>query len=257
MTFEPRGRSDPSRASDRRMRARRMSTGDLTIGQAPQSVKRAPRAPVAVFDLRPGPPISLRWQLHSAPGASTNMTTSIPDDMLDLFDEPALGHVSFFIEIDRVSHSGTWSSWHARARVLRAPTAAPCASTWRGRSSPRASAPFSTTWQGVSGRGRGHDVFVPHEQFTARWSISTPAEIFEVDVGGVRDANLLFAWLDGPMVDDGTACEIGDLRPAHRVRRSPLCRDRRPGDGPAGDATPRNARRRPQSLRGRGDRRER
>jgi hypothetical protein len=60
------------------------------------------------------------------------MTASIPDDMLDLFDEPALGHVSFidrmshkylgqeyerrsprevfFIEIDRVGHSGTWGS---------------------------------------------------------------------------------------------------------------------------------------------------
>jgi hypothetical protein len=58
-------------------------------------------------------------------------------------------------------------------------------------------------------RERGHDVFVPHEQFTGEMVELEPAEIFEVDVGGVREANLLFAWLDGPMVDDGTACEIG------------------------------------------------
>lgn len=58
-------------------------------------------------------------------------------------------------------------------------------------------------------RERGHDVFVPHEQFTGEMVDLQPAEIFEVDVGGVREANLLFAWLDGPMVDDGTACEIG------------------------------------------------
>jgi Nucleoside 2-deoxyribosyltransferase len=58
-------------------------------------------------------------------------------------------------------------------------------------------------------RVRGHDVFVPHEQFSGEVVDLEPAEIFEVDVGGVRDANLLFAWLDGPMVDDGTACEIG------------------------------------------------
>lgn len=38
------------------------------------------------------------------------MTASIPGEVLDLFEEPALGHVSFFIEIDRVGHSGTWGS---------------------------------------------------------------------------------------------------------------------------------------------------
>ena len=60
------------------------------------------------------------------------MRASIPDDLLDLFDGPALGHVScidrvshkhlgqeyerrrpravFFIEINRVGHSGTWGS---------------------------------------------------------------------------------------------------------------------------------------------------
>jgi nucleoside 2-deoxyribosyltransferase len=30
-----------------------------------------------------------------------------------------------------------------------------------------------------------------------------------VDAEGVRAANVLVAWLDGPVVDDGTACEIG------------------------------------------------
>ncbi|HEX6867766.1 MAG TPA: nucleoside 2-deoxyribosyltransferase [Candidatus Limnocylindrales bacterium] len=58
-------------------------------------------------------------------------------------------------------------------------------------------------------RGRGHDVFVPHEQFTAGIVDLDPATVFRVDAAGVREANVLVAWLDGPMVDDGTACEIG------------------------------------------------
>jgi nucleoside 2-deoxyribosyltransferase len=33
--------------------------------------------------------------------------------------------------------------------------------------------------------------------------------VFRVDAQGVRDANVLLAWLDGPSIDDGTACEIG------------------------------------------------
>ncbi len=58
-------------------------------------------------------------------------------------------------------------------------------------------------------REHGHDVFVPHEQFTDDIVDLDAARVFRVDVDGVRAANLLFAWLDGPMVDDGTACEIG------------------------------------------------
>ena len=58
-------------------------------------------------------------------------------------------------------------------------------------------------------RARGHEVFVPHEQFTDRIVDLDAATVFRVDVEGVRRANILLAWLDGPMVDDGTACEIG------------------------------------------------
>ena len=58
-------------------------------------------------------------------------------------------------------------------------------------------------------RARGHDVFVPHEQFTDQIVELDAATVFRVDVEGVRRANVLLAWLDGPMVDDGTACEIG------------------------------------------------
>jgi nucleoside 2-deoxyribosyltransferase len=57
-------------------------------------------------------------------------------------------------------------------------------------------------------REEGFDCFVPHEQFS-ELSELTPAEVFRVDAQGVRDANVLFAWLDGPLIDDGTACEIG------------------------------------------------
>ncbi len=57
-------------------------------------------------------------------------------------------------------------------------------------------------------RSEGFDCFVPHEHFDALAEL-TPAEVFRVDAGGVRSANVLVAWLDGPVVDDGTACEIG------------------------------------------------
>ena len=57
-------------------------------------------------------------------------------------------------------------------------------------------------------RAEGFDCFVPHEHFDALAEL-TPAEVFRVDAGGVRSANVLVAWLDGPVVDDGTACEIG------------------------------------------------
>jgi hypothetical protein len=33
--------------------------------------------------------------------------------------------------------------------------------------------------------------------------------VFRVDAAGVREANVLLAWLDGPVIDEGTACEIG------------------------------------------------
>ena len=57
-------------------------------------------------------------------------------------------------------------------------------------------------------RGEGFDCFVPHENFSELKEL-TPGEVFRVDAAGVRGANVLLAWLDGPVVDDGTACEIG------------------------------------------------
>ena len=57
-------------------------------------------------------------------------------------------------------------------------------------------------------RGNGFDCFVPHEHFGALAELS-PEEVFRVDAAAVRSAEALVAWLDGPGVDDGTACEIG------------------------------------------------
>jgi nucleoside 2-deoxyribosyltransferase len=57
-------------------------------------------------------------------------------------------------------------------------------------------------------RDAGIDCFVPHEQFEELQEL-TPQEVFRVDGEGLRSANVLVAWLDGPIVDDGTACEIG------------------------------------------------
>jgi hypothetical protein len=52
----------------------------------------------------------------------------------------------------------------------------------------------------------GHSCFVPHRQ---QFSPLDGPTVFAVDGAGLRDAEAVVAWLDGPMVDDGTACEIG------------------------------------------------
>ncbi len=57
-------------------------------------------------------------------------------------------------------------------------------------------------------RDDGFDVFVPHEHELAQ-SDTTAEWIFAKDMEGLGSANAVLALLDGPMVDDGTACEIG------------------------------------------------
>ena len=57
-------------------------------------------------------------------------------------------------------------------------------------------------------RAAGLDCFVPHEHFPQLANV-TVEDVYRVDTDGLRSANALVAWLDGPVVDDGTACEIG------------------------------------------------
>jgi nucleoside 2-deoxyribosyltransferase len=57
-------------------------------------------------------------------------------------------------------------------------------------------------------RGEGFDVFVPHEHGLVGLDATSEA-VFAVDAGGVESADAVLAVLDGPAVDDGTACEIG------------------------------------------------
>jgi hypothetical protein len=57
-------------------------------------------------------------------------------------------------------------------------------------------------------RAEGFDCFVPHENFAQVVEL-TPEEVYRVDGDGLRTAEALVAWLDGPMIDDGTAAEIG------------------------------------------------
>jgi nucleoside 2-deoxyribosyltransferase len=58
-------------------------------------------------------------------------------------------------------------------------------------------------------RAEGFEVFVPHEQ-THLVGVDVTAEtVFAADAGGVEWADTVLAVLDGPSVDDGTACEIG------------------------------------------------
>jgi nucleoside 2-deoxyribosyltransferase len=51
-------------------------------------------------------------------------------------------------------------------------------------------------------------VFVPHENVLAT-AETTAAAVFEKDLRGLAGANAVVALLDGPSIDDGTACEIG------------------------------------------------
>ena len=57
-------------------------------------------------------------------------------------------------------------------------------------------------------RAEGLDPFVPHEHFPQLADV-TVEQVYRIDTAGIRGANALVAWLDGPIVDDGTACEIG------------------------------------------------
>jgi nucleoside 2-deoxyribosyltransferase len=57
-------------------------------------------------------------------------------------------------------------------------------------------------------RTEGFEVFVPHEHGLVGRD-ATPEAVFEVDADGVESADAVLAVLDGPSVDDGTACEIG------------------------------------------------
>ena len=57
-------------------------------------------------------------------------------------------------------------------------------------------------------RAEAFECFVPHEHFDQIVDLS-PEEVYRVDGDGLRSSNVLLAWLDGPMVDDGTAAEIG------------------------------------------------
>src|SRR5262245_23069533 len=57
-------------------------------------------------------------------------------------------------------------------------------------------------------RGEGIEVFVPHENALAAGDTDA-ATIFDKDWDGLSKADAVVAILDGPMVDDGTACEVG------------------------------------------------
>ena len=58
-------------------------------------------------------------------------------------------------------------------------------------------------------RAAGFDVFVPHEHELALDGTVTAKQIFAKDWAGLSEANAVLALLDGPTIDDGTACEIG------------------------------------------------
>ncbi len=58
-------------------------------------------------------------------------------------------------------------------------------------------------------RAAEFDVFVPHEHELALDGTVTAERIFAKDWAALTEADAVLAILDGPMIDDGTACEIG------------------------------------------------
>ena len=66
-------------------------------------------------------------------------------------------------------------------------------------------------------RAAGFDVFVPHEHELALDGTVTAERIFAKDWAALAEANAVLAILDGPVIDDGTACEIGMF---HALMRS-------------------------------------
>ena len=61
----------------------------------------------------------------------------------------------------------------------------------------------------------GHQCFVPHRETKQPFDAAT---IFATDSAGLHDSEAVVAWLDGPMIDDGTACEIGIFSELIRTR---------------------------------------
>lgn len=61
----------------------------------------------------------------------------------------------------------------------------------------------------------GHRCFVPHLETKEPFDSAT---IFATDSAGLHDSEAVVAWLDGPMIDDGTACEIGIFSELIRTR---------------------------------------
>jgi nucleoside 2-deoxyribosyltransferase len=58
-------------------------------------------------------------------------------------------------------------------------------------------------------RSAGFDVFVPHENELSLEGSVTAERIFAKDYGALARSDALLAILDGPVIDDGTACEVG------------------------------------------------
>jgi hypothetical protein len=61
----------------------------------------------------------------------------------------------------------------------------------------------------------GHECFVPHQQSFEPFDAPT---VFSVDSEGIHAAEAMVAVLDGPGIDDGTACEIGIFSELVRTR---------------------------------------
>ena len=61
----------------------------------------------------------------------------------------------------------------------------------------------------------GHECFVPHLETKQPLTAET---IFATDSEGLHGSDAVVAWLDGPIVDDGTACEIGIFSELVRTR---------------------------------------
>jgi nucleoside 2-deoxyribosyltransferase len=107
--------------------------------------------------------------------------------------------------------------------------------------------PYERSFIGEYGsrlRQEGFDCFIPHEHWLDGAEL-TPQAVFQKDGAGLMEADAVLALLDGPMVDDGTACEIGlfyglkqrDPRKKGVIGLLTDSRQGAPADGSAGSST--------------------
>lgn len=129
-------------------------------------------------------------------------TTKVPDDLVDLFEEPALGHISYLNEMGQIVTFPMWVDFDGARILASSPVGSRKGDSLRAR--PQVSVSIASTknpfhWLSVSGRVTS---FAPDENlaFIDRMSRKylgsdyerrTPREVFSIEIDRVSNSG---AW---------------------------------------------------------------